>query len=127
MNKFELEKKVKKKIHELLNEKKYVSSVDLLMRLDYLSKSDYEKWRFGKVEYLEKICKINLSKLSYINSILRKTAKQLNLKESHTVYMKHGKGPKVKLRFSKSNNKSIENGYSTHFVLKPLNKKIKSE
>jgi len=127
MKKFELEKKIKKKIHELLNEKKYVSSVDLLMKLDYLSKPDYEKWRFGKVEYLEKICKINLSKLSYINSILRKTAQQLNLKESHTVYMKHGKGPKVKLRFSKSNNKSIENGYSTHFVLKSLDNKIKSE
>ena len=40
----------------------------------------------------------------------------MNLKPSWTSYNKYGKGPKQKLRFSKSGNEIIENTYSTHFV-----------
>jgi len=117
MNQLELEKAVRKNVHELLEEKKYVSSVDLLMKLGYLSKPDYEKWRFGKVDYLERLCKVNLSKLTLINKELRIISKELNLKASWTAYMKHGKGAKKKLRFSKSNKESIERAYATHYVL----------
>jgi len=44
-----------------------LSSVDVLMRLDYPSKSDYEAWRLGKILYLEKACQVNLGKFSFIN------------------------------------------------------------
>jgi len=118
MNKSELKKKIKKSVIELLNEKKYVSSVDLLMKLEYLSKSDYEQWRFGKIAFLEKACKVNLGKLLFINRTLKSIGKELNLKESWTAYMKYGKGPKLTLRFSKSNSKYIEKMYSTHYLLK---------
>jgi hypothetical protein len=116
MNRIELQKTIRKNVEELLEEKNYVSSVDLLIRLNYLSKSDYEKWRFGKIEFLEKACTANLSKLSYINSHLKSVSRELNLKESWTAYMKFGKGPKIKLRFSKSSDKNIEDRYSTHYV-----------
>lgn len=118
MNRTELKKKVKQFAIELLKEKKYVSSIDLLIKLDYLAKSDYEKWRFGKIEFLEKACTANLSKLNFINSSLKAISKELDLKESWTAYMKFGKGPKMKLRFSKSNDKNIDNRYSTHYVMK---------
>jgi hypothetical protein len=118
MNRVELEKKIKQSIHELIYEKKHVSSVDLLMKLDYLSKTDYEKWRQGKIGYLEKACKANLGKLSFINKSLRIMSKELDLKASWTAYMKYGKQSKDRLRFSKSNTKSIEKEYSTHYVLK---------
>jgi len=118
MNRAVLKKEIKKNIIELLKEKNYVSSVDLLMRLNYLSKSDYENWRFGKVPFLEKVCKTNLGKLSYINKCLQGISKEMNLKASWTAYMKYGKGPKEKLRFSKSNNKHIEERYATHYVRK---------
>ena len=49
MNRKDLNKRIKRHVHELLYEKNYVCFVDLLMKLDYLSKVDYEKWRFGKV------------------------------------------------------------------------------
>jgi len=116
MNQIELKKKIKLLAIELLNEKKYISSIDVLMRLNYLSKSDYEKWRSGKVDFLEKVCKANLSKLSLINSSLKAIGKEIDLKQSWTAYIKFGKGTKVKLRFSKSSNKNIERRYSTHYV-----------
>ena len=74
MNNKTLEEKVKQLVHSLVYEKGFVCSVDLLLRLGYLSQSDYESWRFGKIAYLEKACIVNLSKLSTINKVLRKTA-----------------------------------------------------
>ena len=40
------------------------------MKLGVLAPTDYERWRFGEVDYLERVCKVNLGKLSYINSLL---------------------------------------------------------
>jgi len=118
MNQIELKNLIRVRIDELLKEKSYVSSVDLLMKLNYLSKSDYDNWRFGKVGYLEKVCKVNLSKLSFINGNLERIGKELNLKESWTGYIKYGKGQKMKLRFSKSNDDNTERRYATHYVLR---------
>jgi len=118
VNNIELSKKIEKHVNELLQEKKYVSSIDLLMKLDYLSKQDYENWRLGKIEFLEKACKVNLSKLSFVNKTLKAIGDELDLKKSWTAYMKHGKGHKKQLRFSKTNNKNIENEYATHYITK---------
>ena len=117
MNQNKLEKAIRNSVHELLKEKKYVSTVDLLIRLNYLSEADYEKWRFGKIEFLEKVCKVNLSRLNFINRSLNIIGSEMNLRKSWTAYMKYGKGPKVRLRFSKSNDEKIEQRYSTHYVL----------
>lgn len=116
MNNIELENKISDIIHELSDKKGIISTVDVLIRLGYLSPTDYENWRFGRIEYIEKVCHINLGKLTTINRIIRQTAKKMNLKPSLTVYNKYGKGPKIKLRFSKSGEKSIEKAYSTHYI-----------
>lgn len=116
MNNAELDKAVKRLVHSNRYEKGYVCAVDVLMQLDYLSKKDYEAWRFGRVDYLEKVCQINLSKLTLINKLIRKYATELNLKSSWTEYNKFGKGVKHKLRFSKSGKKTIEDRYATHYI-----------
>ncbi|MHB9038734.1 MAG: hypothetical protein ACYC64_18975, partial [Armatimonadota bacterium] len=77
---------------------------------------DYENWRFGRVSYLEKVCKINLSKLSTIMHEMRVVARQMGLNESWTDYRKWGKGGSIRLRVSKSGREAIERGYATHFV-----------
>ena len=86
------------------------------MQLDYLTKKDYEDWRFGRVDYLEKVCNINLSKLTLINKLIRKYSTELDLKSSWTGYNKYGKGVKRRLRFSKSGQKNIEDRYATHYI-----------
>lgn len=127
MNNIDFEKKIESLVHLLRYEKGIVISVDVLMKLDCLSIKDYEDWRFGRVDYLEKVCNTNLSKLTLINKTIRKTAKNLKLKPSWTAYNKFGKGAKSKLKFSKSGNKNIEEAYATHYIDKERIKVLKTE
>ncbi len=127
MNSIELEKEVKNLVHTLRYEKGLVCAVDILIKLDYLSKKDYENWRFGKVDYLEKVCNINLSKLTLINKTIRKIATDLKLDKSWTGYNQYGKGVKRRLKFSKSENINIEETYATHYIDKNRIKELKLE
>jgi len=118
MNNSELEKKINGIISDLVNTKGYISSMDVLTGLGYLSQTDYENWRKGKIEYLEKVCQVNLGKLTTINRIIRQVSRKMKLEPSWTAYNKYGKGPKIRLRFSKSGEINIEKAYSTHYVNK---------
>ncbi len=122
INNQDLEKKVKQVAHSLAYEKGYVCVTDMLMRLGYLSKENHEDWRFGRIPYLEKVCNVNLSKLSLISKLTRKFANELKLKPSFTLYKKYGKGIKPTLIFSKTRLPHIEETYATHYVnLKRIN------
>ena len=116
MNNKDIDKEVKRLVHQNRYEKGFVCAVDLLMQLDYLTKKDYEDWRFGRVDYLEKVCNVNLSKLTLINNLIRKYSAELDLKSSWTGYNKYGKGVKCRLRFSKSGQKNIEDRYAIHYI-----------
>ena len=135
MNDKELIGRVHSSMYHQLKRKGYATPVDVLMDLGILSKTDYELWRNGKVLYLEKVCKINLKKLSTILHEMRVYAKKGNLKPSFCVYKRwavkkknrQGKKPVIKLRFSKSGSEDIEKQYATHFVDTKLIEKIKTE
>jgi hypothetical protein len=103
-------------MYALINDKGFAAPVDVLMAVGVLSKEDYERWRFGKVEYLEKVCKINLSKLSTINHEIRVYAGKNDLPPSWTAYVKWGKGKRTPLQFSKNGGEQIERLYATHYV-----------
>ena len=117
MSNEELKHKVHSIVSSILKEKNYISPVDPLMKIGVLSAKDYEDWRFGRVPYLEKVCKTNLSKLSFIMKELRAYALANHLKPSWTAYKQWGvKGTKIPLRFCKSGDSGIEEAYSTHYV-----------
>jgi hypothetical protein len=117
LNRDQLKKKFDTAVYELLKDKDFISPVDLLLRMDVLKDKDYKDWRFGRVPYLEKVCGVNLAKLSSVMKELRIYAKQNNLKESFTVYKRWGvKGKVIPLRFSKTGHPEIEKAYSTHYV-----------
>ncbi len=82
MNSKELEKKVKQITSELAYKNGYVSSVDVLLKLGFITESDYQNWRFGKIPYLEKVCQANLHKLSAVNRFIRKYSAKLNFEAS---------------------------------------------
>jgi hypothetical protein len=125
MNNEDLDKEVKRLVHLNRYEKGYVCSVDILLQLDYLTKKNYEDWRLGRVDYLEKVCNINLSKLTLINKLIRKYSTELDLKSSWTEYNQFGKGIKRRLRFSKSGDKTIEDRYASHYIDKNRMIKLK--
>lgn len=118
MNRQQLQAKVKQLVHGMIHEKQEASPLELLLRMDKITPQLVQEWRAGKVPYLERVIHGNLSQLSFIMSIYRKTAKEMGLQESYRSYTRSGKGPKRPLRFSKSGEASIEKGYSTHHIKK---------
>lgn len=124
MNDTELIKKVNAAMYQQCRKRGYAAPVDVLMDVGILSKKDYENWRFGQVDYLERVCKINLRKLSLVMRQMRAYGKKAGLKPSFCYYKrwgvkkKNGQGrkPVIPLRFSKSGAAEIERQYATHFV-----------
>jgi hypothetical protein len=108
--------KVDSAMYTLIRDRGVASPAEVLMAVGVLSKADYENWRVGRVDYLERVCKVNLRKLSVISREIRAYAKQHDLKPSWTDYRKWGKGEKPRLRFSKSGDERIERLYATHYV-----------
>ena len=118
MNNQSLIKKTQELIDKQIEERGYATIVDILLELDYLTKQNYEKWRLGKVPYLEKVCIVNLNKLQLILKTAHSYATKQNYKKSITFYKKYKSKKTIKLRFSASNNEKIEQLYSTHFIKK---------
>ena len=124
MNNQELISKVHSAMYAQCRKRGYAAPVDVLMDLGVLPKQKYEDWRFGRVDYLERVCTVNLHKLSFIMSQIRAYARKQGLKPSFCYYKqwgvkkKNGQGhkPVVPLRFSKSGNAEIEKNYATHYV-----------
>ena len=124
MNNADLIKKVNASMYQQCQRRGYAAPVDVLMDIGILPKQKYEDWRFGKVDYLERVCTANLNKLSSVRHQMRVYAKKADLKPSFCYYKRwgvkkkggQGKKPVIPLRFSKSGDPEIEKWYATHFV-----------
>ena len=135
MNNRELTSKVHSAMYHQCKDRGYAAPVDVLMDVGYLSKADYENWRFGRVSYPERVCMANLSKLSLIMHEMRVCAKKAGLKPSFCYYKQwgvkkkdgQGRKPVIPLRFSKSGAPEIERWYATHFVDTKRVSQIKAE
>jgi len=110
--------KIVRAVEAILAQGDVVAPVDVFVHMELLSEADVESWRFGRVPYLEKVIRCNLSKISRILRILRMHVHDLDMIPSHTAYVKWGKGARTPLRFSKTGEPKLEEAYSRHF-LKP--------
>lgn len=135
MNNRELGAKVRSAVYLQCRNRGFAAPVDVLMEIGYLSKQDCENWRYGRVDYLERVCKANLSKLSLVMREMRSYAAKAGLKPSFCYYKrwgakkKNGQGrkPVIPLRFSKSGDPEIERRYATHFVDLKRTAQLKAE
>ena len=107
---------VMRAVAAILERSLFVAPIDVLIATDRLDKKIYEEWRFGRMPYLERVTKSGLGNLNRILRIVQLHCQELGLKPSHTVYNRWGKGPKTRLRFSKSGDANLETAYSTHWV-----------
>lgn len=71
MNNGELIGKIHSSMSRQIQKSGIAEPVQVLMDVGYLSASDYENWRFGRVDYLERVCKVNLHKLAFIMNEIR--------------------------------------------------------
>ena len=108
--------KIERATAAILAKGKVVTPIDVLIGMDLLKPEQVEDWRRGRIPYLERVIASNLTRLSRLLRILRFHVHDLNLKPSLTVYMRFGKGPKQRLRFTKSGDAKLEEAYATHFV-----------
>ena len=111
-----LKGQVQNAMYKALLEKGWVAPVDILLGMGVLSQVDYENWRFGRIPFLEMVCKANLTQLARIMHEARVYAIQRSLKTSWTCYHQWGKHKERRLCFSKSGDEKIEHSYATHFV-----------
>ncbi len=114
MNNKELTDKVHAKVSQRLYKEGVVSILDILMDLDYLKSDMYRLWKDGKVEYLEKVCHTNLSKLTLIGNEIRKHCLNKGCKELRKEY-RANKNKRL-LRFSKSGDYKAERVYSACYI-----------
>jgi len=103
-------------VDEILASGKVVTPVDILVAIGILDRKRIEDWRRGRTPYLERVIEGNLMRLSSLLRILRYHAHDLKLKPSWTAYLHRGKGPKQRLRFTRTGDPKIEEAYATHFV-----------
>ena len=115
-NRRDLEQALSPITSELLRAKGYICFIDVFMKLGYLSRADYENWRFKRVPCLERVLTLNLAALNFVMKTVRRNSLNGHLKPSMTVYKSWGKGKKTLLQFSTSGDPSIEAAYATHFV-----------
>jgi len=108
--------RIERAVAAILERGKVVAPVDVLVEMGLLAPEHLDDWRLGKVPYLERVIRCNLSKLSRLLRILRFHVHDLNLVPSMTVYMRWGKGPRLRLRFTKTGDPKLEDAYARHFV-----------
>jgi hypothetical protein len=103
-------------VEQILETGDVVAPIDVFLRLGLTDKEAIQAWRLGRTPYLERVIKCNLSAASRILRILRMHVHDLNLRPSLTVYVKHGKGSRTRLRFTKTGDPNLEEAYSRHFL-----------
>jgi hypothetical protein len=108
--------RIARAVESILARGEVVAPVDVLVGMGLLEPERLDDWRRGRVPYLERVINCNLTRLSRLLRILRFHAHDLNLVPSHTAYMRWGKGPKQRLRFTKTGDRKLEEVYATHFV-----------
>jgi hypothetical protein len=108
--------RIARAVKEILAVGAVVAPVDVLIRMGLLARADLEAWRFGRIPYLEQVIDCNLTRVGRLLRILRFHAHDLRLVRSITGYVRHGKGPKRPLRFSKTGDLGVEKAYARHFV-----------
>lgn len=116
MGRQEMAQKAIKAADRCLKGKGYIALVDVLMEMGRLTRENHARWRARQVPFLERVLVGNLAQLQVIIRAVAKNSMHGGLKPSRTVYTSWGKGPRQRLRFSKTGNPAIEAAYSTHFV-----------
>jgi hypothetical protein len=110
-----LEERVTKAAGAALADHQYVSAIDVLAGMGWLTSSQVDQWRQGRVDYLERLVNANLSKISSAMDIFRRWSRSEGLQPSETGYVARTRDHR-RLRFSKSGNPRIEAAYRTHWV-----------
>lgn len=117
-----LERRVIEAAEASLDQRGFVTAIDVLIGLGWLPPSGERAWRQGRIPYLERAVTANLNKVSGAMRHFRRWAASRGLKPSETAYVARTRDRRT-LRFSKSGKPSIELAYRTHWVSPKLSER----
>jgi hypothetical protein len=100
----------------ILKDSKVVTPVAVMVGMGWLSADDLQAWLAGKVPYLERVTRCNLTKLARFLRILGFHCYDLNLIATPTFYSGKVLGSRGPLRFTKTGEVKLEKVYARHFV-----------
>jgi hypothetical protein len=110
-----LEERVVKAAEAALVDRHFVAAIDILVGIGWLTTPQVDRWRQGRIDYLESQVTANLSKISTAMATFRHWAQNGGLQPSETAYLSRSRDHRP-LRFSKSGDPGIEAAYRTHWV-----------
>jgi hypothetical protein len=117
-----LEQRVVEAAEAALAEKRFVTTIDIFVRVGWLAPRLVDRWRQGRVAYLEDVVQVNPSKLSTALRIFRRWAERRALSPSETAYAARTRDRRP-LRFTGSGDPAMERAYRTHWISTELSKK----
>jgi len=118
----DIEARVRRVAEQALAEQQYVRPIDVLLSLGWLAPSHLDRWRQGRVPYLEQVVQGNLGKVSAAMVEFRRWSGARGLTPSETVYVARTRD-RHQLRFSASGDPSIEQAYRTHWFSPELSER----
>jgi hypothetical protein len=117
-----LEGRVARTAQAALDERGFVTAVDVLVGMGWLAPRRVDEWRQGRIAYLEAAVEAGAGKVSTAMRLFHVWARRSGLKPSETAYIARTCGRET-LRFSKSGNGEIERTYRTHWLSPKLSER----
>jgi hypothetical protein len=117
-----IEDRVARAAEAALADREFVAPVDVLMGVGWLQPGVVDRWRQGRVEYLEAAAQVDPSKLSAAMAAFRRWTERHGLQPSETEYVARTRDRR-RLRFTSSGDPAIERAYRTHWVSPELSER----
>lgn len=118
----DIEARVRRVAEQALAEQHYVRPIDVLLGLGWLAPSHLDRWRQGRVPYLEQEVQAGLGKVSTAMTEFHRWARENGLTPAETTYLARTRDRR-QLRFSASADPSIEQAYRTVWVWPELSER----
>jgi hypothetical protein len=113
-----LEERISAAGEAALAKRRFVTSIDVLVGIGWLTPAQVEQWRRGQVPYLERVTTAGLPKLGTALRLVRRWAERKGLKPSETVYRRRSH----RLRFTRFGEENLERAYRTHWISPELSR-----
>ncbi len=122
MGREDIRARVRRVAEQSLADQQYVRPLDVLLGLRWLAPSHVDRWRQGRVPFLELEIQAGLGKISTAMAELRGWARAQGLTPSETDYVARTRDRR-RLRFSAGGDPHIEAAYRTHWISPDLSER----
>jgi hypothetical protein len=117
-----LEERVERAAEAALEAQRYVSAIDVLLRLGWLAPSHVDRWRRGSLDSLDDVIQTNPNKVAAALAAFQRWAHERGLNPSETDYVAQTRDRR-RLRFTADGDDVIERVYRTHWVSPDLDQR----